>query len=142
VQILGVREAPRRRPFEDVVFRVFEHRPPHVLVGVEDVDAPRTCLVRGPRNGPRERRMLDVARDVEVLAGAQVEADADGELRVPAQEVVRRHVAILGIRARRIPLGNDAGNSRGNLPVPPNPLHGRASRWLCIQTSLVVNPAR
>jgi hypothetical protein len=40
--------------------------------------------------------VLDEAADVEILAFAEVQANANGEVRVPAEQVFQRHRAIVG----------------------------------------------
>jgi hypothetical protein len=59
-----------------------------VLIRVEHVHPSRACLVGDLRDGARERRVLDVAPDVAVLAGAEIETDAYAELRVTADEIL------------------------------------------------------
>ena len=79
---LGALEQPRRRPREHVVGGVLDQRPPHVLVGVEDVDVPRAGPVRGACDGPRDLGVLDAAEHLDELAGLNVRADLNGELGI------------------------------------------------------------
>jgi hypothetical protein len=67
---------------------VLEHAATDVLIGVEDVHPSRTRLVRDIGDGAYKRHVLDVAPDVEVLAGTEVETHAHDELRVPPHEVL------------------------------------------------------
>ena len=89
VQVLELSERPRRRPFEDVVGRVLEHAAADELVSVKDVDSPRAGGVGRIGRCPGKRCVLDQAADVDVLALADVEADADRELGVSAQPARR-----------------------------------------------------
>ena len=75
-------EHPRRRPADDVVRRVRGLLAAQVQVDVVAVHAPRPLGVRDPGDRPHERRVLDVAEHGHVLAGLEVDADADGEPRV------------------------------------------------------------
>ena len=75
-------EHPRRRPADDVVRRVRGLLAAQVQVDVVAVHTPRPLGVRGPGDRPHERRVLDVAEHGHVLAGLEVDADADGEPRV------------------------------------------------------------
>ena len=63
-------------------------RAAHVLVAVLNVDEGRARLVGSARDLARERRVLDERVDSQHLAGLQVQADVDGELRVLAETVL------------------------------------------------------
>ena len=81
-------DRPGRRVAELVVGRVRDVRAAYVLVAVLNVDERRACLVRRACDRARERRVLDERVDSEHLAGLQVHADLDGELRVLAETVL------------------------------------------------------
>jgi hypothetical protein len=87
VDVLHPCQRPWRRPLEQVVVGVLDQSPRHELVAVEDVDPASARLVRGLGDRTGERRVLDVAVDVEVLALAEVQANADCELRVPPEKI-------------------------------------------------------
>ena len=59
-------------------------------VGVEDDDVTRARSVGLARDGSRDLDVLDEAPDDDVLAGLDVRADPDGQLRVPPQTFARR----------------------------------------------------
>ena len=62
-----------------------------VLVGVVDVDEPRSPLVRDARDRPHQRRVLDEPVEPEHLPFADVRADLDGEAGVLLETLVRSH---------------------------------------------------
>ncbi len=57
-------------------------RPPHALVGVEDIDVPGAGRVGLGSDGAGERCVLDEAADCEPLAGLEIDPDVDREPRV------------------------------------------------------------
>ena len=103
----AAREQPRRRPRQDLVSRVLDQGAAHVRVGVTDVDVSRTRAVGGARNGADERRMLDVAGDLDELAGLNVRADVDGQLGEAVESV-----APVTLEAARRRLGGSAQPGR------------------------------
>jgi hypothetical protein len=66
---------------------MFDQLSCHELIAVEDVNPPSTGCIGRSRHGAGEQGVLDEARDVEVLALAEIQADADRELCVAAQKV-------------------------------------------------------
>lgn len=96
VQVFQASELSGRGPLADLIVGVLDQLPAHMLVGVVDVDVPRSGVVRNRGDHPREWCVLDEAADVEILSAAEVETDADGQLRVAPEEVLGRHRAIVG----------------------------------------------
>ena len=82
-EVLRPLEEPRRRPREDVVGSLLDHRAPDVLVRVADVDVRGAGAVRGPRHRARDVGVLDPRDHLDELAGLDVRADLDDQLRVP-----------------------------------------------------------
>ena len=81
-------DRPRRRVAELIFCGVRDVRAAHMLVGVLDVDERCARFVRCARDLARERRVLDERVHGQDLAGLQVHADVDGELRVFAETVL------------------------------------------------------
>src|SRR5438128_4278015 len=80
---------------------MLEHLAPDVLISVEHIHLGCAGPIRGRCHDARERCVLDVAPDVEILTGAKVEPDPDSELGVAAKQVVRRHRPIVGCSSWR-----------------------------------------
>src|SRR5262249_2548401 len=94
VEMLKARGGPRRRPLEGLVGRVLEHRATNVLVAVERLHVTCARAVRLVCDHAHERRLLDVAEDLQVLSLPQVEADSNSELCVTADALPRGHPPI------------------------------------------------
>jgi hypothetical protein len=62
---------------------VLDHRAPHVLVRVADIDIGRAGAVRSPSDRARDVRVLDPRDHLDGLTGLDVRADLDDQLGVP-----------------------------------------------------------
>jgi hypothetical protein len=67
-----------------------------VLVAVLNRDVAGAGLVRGRRKRSRQRGVLDLGGDDDVLTLTDVRPDADRELRIAPQEFFAAHRAIVG----------------------------------------------
>ena len=79
---------PGRRVVEQAVAGQFDVRPPHVLVGVENVDVSRPGRVRLARDRTRERRVLDQRVDPEDLPRLQVQPDLNDKACIAVEALV------------------------------------------------------
>jgi hypothetical protein len=62
---------------------VLDHRAPHVLIRVADVDVRRAGAVGGACDRPRDVRVLDARDYLDELPGLDVRADLDDQIGVP-----------------------------------------------------------
>ena len=90
-EVLEPRHPVRRRPRERLLGPELDERLADVVVLVQDVDVARAGLVGRARQGARERRVLDEAADLDILARLQVQADADDQARVGLEALVSHH---------------------------------------------------
>ena len=88
--VLESLDEPGRSPRQRLVGTQLDERPVDVLIEMEDVHEARARPVAGASELAHERRVLDVAVDVQELSGTEVDADADGQVGVPRQPIVRR----------------------------------------------------
>ena len=86
---------PWRRPPESVVRRGLDVGAAHVLVGVVDIDVPRTGAVGLACDRARERRVLDERPDRERLPRLEVQPDVHGQACVRLEPRVFRHGATI-----------------------------------------------
>jgi hypothetical protein len=66
---------------------VLDHRAPHVLVRVADIDVRRAGAVRSPSDRARDVRVLDTRDHLDRLTGLDVRADLDDQLGVPVDPI-------------------------------------------------------
>jgi hypothetical protein len=66
---------------------MLDHRAPHVLVRVADIDEGRAGAVRSPSDRARNVRVLDSRDHLDGLPGLDVRADLDDQLGVPVDPV-------------------------------------------------------
>ena len=81
---------PLGRVRERFVGAELDHRPPHVLVFIDDVDVRRAGPIRLARQRANEIGVLDETADEDLLPGLDVGADPHGELRVALEAFVHR----------------------------------------------------
>ena len=82
-EVLDPLEQPRRRPREQVLGDVLDHRAPHMLIRVADIDVRRAGAVRGPCNRSSHVDVLDPRDHLHQLARLNVRADLDDQFGVP-----------------------------------------------------------
>ena len=116
--------APARRRIEQELRALAEHLlgaeldrgTTEVLIPVANGDALRAGAVGLARDGADDRCVLDQAGDDDLLAGLDVRADPDGELRVAAQPLARRPGAV-GSRSSATGADGDGATGDGSSPA-------------------------